>query len=102
MPGHYVYLVLTQAGAYYCGYSLDPVARVAVHNRGVGAKALRGCLPVRLAFVRRFRTKGAALSFEHELKRQSHDYKRAVAKRWRAEERGAMVLEQGRSRFDRT
>jgi putative endonuclease len=71
-------------GSYYCGYAKDPVKRAQAHNEGKGSKILRGKLPVRLTYVRRFSIKGAALRFEIELKRRSHDEKRKLARRWRA------------------
>lgn len=88
MTGHHVYLALTRDGAYYCGYALDPEARLAVHNNGRGAKILRGKLPVVLAYVRRFATRSAALHYECELKGRTHAYKRTLARRWLAAHRG--------------
>jgi len=82
MSRHHVYLALTSDGAYYCGYALDPEARLAVHNAGRGAKILRGKLPVALAYVRRFATKSAALKYESGLKGRTHAYKRTLARRW--------------------
>ena len=84
MSRHHVYLALTRDGAYYCGYALDPEARLAVHNAGRGAKILRGKLPVVLAYVRRFATKSAALKYESGLKGRTHAYKRTLARRWQA------------------
>lgn len=82
MTFHNVYLALTRDGAYYCGYALDPEARLAVHNAGRGAKILRGKLPVVLAYVRRFASKSAALRYESGLKGRTHAYKRTLARRW--------------------
>jgi putative endonuclease len=82
MSFHYVYLAQTRAGAFYAGYALDPRRRVAQHNAGAGAKSLRGARPVRLAFVRRFHTKGDALRYEFALKRRTHGFKSALSRRW--------------------
>lgn len=82
--GHYVYLVRCADGSYYCGYARDPAARVAAHNNGMGSKILRGKLPVRLAYTRRFSTKGDALRFEIALKRRSHEEKRRLVRRPKA------------------
>jgi putative endonuclease len=79
---HYVYLALAKDGSYYCGYALDPRARVAAHNRGKGAKALRGRRPVELVYTRRFADRSAALRFEIRLKRRSAGYKRELSQRW--------------------
>lgn len=84
MSRHYVYLALTSAGDYYCGYALDPVARVAAHNGGRGARILRGKRPVTLAYSRRFATKGDALRHEIALKSKSHDHKQVLSQRWLA------------------
>ena len=80
---HHVYLMLCADGTYYCGYALDPRRRLATHNAGKGSKILRGKLPVRLAYVRRFATKGDALRFERALKACAHAHKRKLAARWR-------------------
>ena len=80
---HYVYLARANDGSYYCGYALDPVARVAAHNLGKGSKALRGRKPVVLAYVKRFADKGSALSYEIALKRRTHAHKAALSRRWR-------------------
>jgi putative endonuclease len=82
LSSHFVYLALTSDGRYYCGYAVDPPARVAVHNAGRGSKILRGKRPVRLVYSRRFVTKGDALRYESALKATNHDHKRVLAKRW--------------------
>ena len=79
---HYVYLARTPDGAYYCGYAVDPAMRVATHNRGRGAKSLRGRRPVRLAYVRRFTSKGDALRYELALKARTHAHKASLSRRW--------------------
>jgi putative endonuclease len=80
--GHHVYLVRCSDGAYYCGYALDPVRRVEIHNGGKGAKSLRGRRPVKLVYVRQFFDKGDALRFERDLKRRTHADKDVLARRW--------------------
>src|SRR5579864_4743043 len=79
---HNVYLAETADGSYYCGYALDPARRIQAHNARKGAKILRGKLPVKLTFVRRFASKSAALKFERALKRASHAEKTTLAARW--------------------
>jgi putative endonuclease len=78
-----VYLVRCADGTYYCGYARDPIARVFAHNAGKGAKILRGKLPVRLAYARRFTAKGPALSFEVAIKRRSHAEKWELCNSWK-------------------
>ena len=79
---HHVYLVHCADGSFYCGYALDPIKRVAVHNAGKGSKILRGKLPVRLAYVRRFAHKGDALRHEIELKAWTRQQKQRLARAW--------------------
>ena len=86
--GHWVYLVRCADGSYYCGYARDPAARLKAHNAGKGSKILRGKLPVRLAYARRFAAKGDALSREAAIKRQTHAQKRVLAKRWERSKSG--------------
>ena len=45
---NYVYLLECADGTLYCGWTTDPVMRLAVHNAGRGAKYTRSRLPVRL------------------------------------------------------
>lgn len=84
---HYVYLAAANDGTYYCGYALDPGARLRAHNAGVGAKILRGKRPVTLAYCKRFVTKGDALRYEMALKSRNHEHKRALSRRWLARSR---------------
>jgi putative endonuclease len=84
LSGHFVYLALTADGHYYCGYALDPVARVSVHNAGRGSKILRGKRPVRLVYSRRFGLRGDALRYEISLKAKNHAFKRSLSLRWLA------------------
>ena len=79
-----MYLAQTPGGAFYCGYALDPAARIAAHNAGRGAKILRGKRPVRLAYAKRFASKSDALRYEIGLKARTHTYKRTLSQRWLA------------------
>jgi putative endonuclease len=81
---HYVYLAATRDGVLYCGYAIDPDARVAAHNAGNGAKILRGKRPVTLAYCKRFASKSDALRYEFALKGRTHAYKRALSRCWLA------------------
>jgi putative endonuclease len=64
-----VYLVRTRDDALYTGIALDVVARLAQHEAGDGAKALRGRGPLQLAFAARVGVRGAALRLEARIKR---------------------------------
>jgi putative endonuclease len=86
--GHWVYLARCRDGSYYCGYAVDPQVRIAAHNRGNGAKSVRGRLPVRLVYARRLATLSAALRWEASLKRRSHREKQALVRRGGLRARG--------------
>jgi putative endonuclease len=81
----YVYVARCRDGSLYCGIARDVVARIAAHDAGKGAKYTRGRGPLVVVLVRRFRTKGRALSAEHAFKRLSRENKEAAiySKRWR-------------------
>lgn len=71
--GPAVYVLRCRDGALYVGMSTDVKARVATHNAGRGAKALRGRLPVTLVMVVRCKSASDARRLEAALKR----YRRA-------------------------
>ncbi len=68
MAGHYVYIVECAKGTYYTGYTNDLKKRVRLHNKGKGAKYLRGRAPVKLVYSKKYRTLGSALRAEGEIK----------------------------------
>jgi len=47
----YCYIVECADGTYYTGWAVDPERRVAVHNKGRGARYTRMRLPVKLVYV---------------------------------------------------
>jgi len=48
---YYCYLVECANGAYYAGWTLDPLRRVRQHNAGKGARYTRLNGPVKLVYV---------------------------------------------------
>ncbi len=66
---HYCYMVKCANGALYTGWSLDPLAREGVHNRGYGARYTRTHRPVKLVYVEALESLSAALIREREIKR---------------------------------
>ena len=80
---HYVYIVRCADGSLYTGYARDPLARVAVHNSGRGAKYTSGRRPVRLVYAESFESVGEALRREIALKRRSREQKEALIGRRR-------------------
>jgi putative endonuclease len=65
----WVYVVRRSDGALYAGIALDVARRLAEHEAGQGAKALRGRGPLRLVLRRRVGDRGRALRIEALVKR---------------------------------
>jgi len=65
-------------GTLYCGIARDVVARIALHDAGLGAKYTRGRGPLTVLLVRRCRDKGRALRLEHAVKQLSRVEKEAL------------------------
>ena len=62
-----MYIVRCADGTLYTGYARDPYARADAHNRGRGAKYTAGRLPVVVVYVKRCRSKSAALKHEYRV-----------------------------------
>lgn len=75
MSPHYVYIVECSDGTFYTGWTTDVEHRLAVHNRGVGAKYTRSRLPVQLRLTEEFQTKSEALRRELQIKKMSREQK---------------------------
>jgi putative endonuclease len=71
----FLYIVRCADGSLYTGIARDVQARIAQHDAGKGARYTRGRGPLTLCAVRRFRSKGAALSLEHAVKQLTRDEK---------------------------
>ncbi|HEY0207605.1 GIY-YIG nuclease family protein [Acerihabitans sp.] len=65
----HIYLIRTAAGALYTGVTTDVARRLAQHQRGDGAKALRGKGPLILVYHCPAGDRGAALRWEYRIKR---------------------------------
>ncbi len=73
---HYVYIVECNDGSFYTGYTLNIEKRVNEHNTSkLGAKSLKGKLPVRLVYFEEYRSKTSALKREYEIKTWSREQK---------------------------
>lgn len=77
----FVYVLRSADGALYTGITTDVARRVAQHEAGDGAKALRGRGPLELAYRRRLGEHGLALRVEHRLKALSKVRKEALIAR---------------------
>ena len=71
----YMYVLECRDGSYYTGYTTDVKRRLAVHNRGKGAKYTRARLPVKLIYAQGFSSKEEAMSAEALLKRKKRPQK---------------------------
>ncbi len=65
-------------GTLYTGFARDPLARVAVHNSGKGAKYTRSRLPVSLVYSEQCESLSAALKRERQLKPLTRTKKEAL------------------------
>ena len=65
----YCYIVECADGTYYTGWAVDPEQRVAVHNKGRGAKYTKTRLPVRLVYVEEQTDRKSAMKREIAIKK---------------------------------
>jgi putative endonuclease len=67
----YCYIVECADGTYYTGWAVDPERRVAVHNKGRGARYTRMRLPVKLVYVEPQPDRPTAMKREIAIKRMN-------------------------------
>ena len=77
--GYYCYMVRCVNGAYYTGWTTDPLRRLGEHNAGRGARYTRMHGPVELVYVEAVADHSAALKREAEIKRMRPHRKAALA-----------------------
>ena len=77
----YCYIVECADGTYYTGWAVDPEKRVAMHNKGRGARYTRTRGPVRLVYVEELPDRKAAMKRE------------IVIKKLKREEKGKLIRE---------
>lgn len=65
----YCYIVECADGTYYTGWAVDPQRRVAVHNKGRGARYTRMRLPVKLVYVEELPDRKSAMKREIAIKK---------------------------------
>lgn len=80
---YYVYMVECNNAAYYTGYTSNLKKRIETHNQGRGAKYLRGKLPVKLIFARKYRYYKNALNAERKLKTFTRKAKEKLVKSYK-------------------
>jgi len=71
----YLYIVRCTNGTYYTGCTNNLENRVKLHNKGKGAKYLRGKLPVQLVYAKEYRYYKNALRAERNTKKLTHKQK---------------------------
>lgn len=71
----YLYLIRTGNGILYTGITTDVVRRLAQHERGLGAKALRGKGPLTMVFHCPAGDRGNALQWEYRIKQLTRKQK---------------------------
>ena len=74
----HVYILKCGDKSLYTGIALDIARRIKEHSSGKGSKYLRGRLPLKLVYSEKFRDRSSALKREAEIKRWTHDEKRAL------------------------
>jgi putative endonuclease len=65
----YCYIVECADGTYYTGWAIDPEKRVAMHNKGRGARYTRTRVPVKLVYVEELPDRRSAMKREIAIKR---------------------------------
>jgi putative endonuclease len=71
----YCYIVECADGTYYTGWAIDPEKRVAVHNKGRGARYTRTRVPVKLVYVEELPDRTSAMKREIAIKKMSRGMK---------------------------
>jgi len=64
----YCYIVECADGTYYTGWTVNPENRVAVHNKGRGARYTRTRCPVKLVYVEELPDRKSAMKRELAIK----------------------------------
>jgi putative endonuclease len=65
----YCYIVECADGTYYTGWAIDPEKRVAMHNKGRGARYTRTRGPVKLVYVEELPDRKTAMKREIAIKK---------------------------------
>ena len=76
----YVYIVECRDGTYYTGYTPDLNRRIALHNKGRGAKYTRDRRPVELIWRREYRQFKPAFIMEKRIKSLTRRQKESLVR----------------------
>jgi putative endonuclease len=74
----YCYIVECADGTYYTGWAIDPEKRVAMHNRGRGARYTRTRGPVKLVYVEELPDRKSAMQREIAIKKMRRQTKQKL------------------------
>jgi putative endonuclease len=74
-PYCYCYIVECVDETYYTGWTVDPQRRVAMHNKGRGARYTRTRGPVKLVYVEKLPDRKSAMKREIEIKKMKRERK---------------------------
>jgi len=74
----YCYIVECADGTYYTGWAIDPEKRIAMHNKGRGAKYTRTRRPVKLVYIEEQPDRSTALKRERAIKKMMRSQKQKL------------------------
>jgi putative endonuclease len=74
----YCYIVECADGTYYTGWAVDAEKRVAVHNKGRGAKYTKTRRPVKLVYVEEQPDRITAMKRERAIKKMTRSQKQKL------------------------
>jgi len=74
----YCYIVECSDGTYYTGWAVNPEKRVAVHNRGRGARYTRTRRPVKLVYIEELPDRTSAMKREIAIKKMERARKKKL------------------------
>ena len=77
---YYVYIVECKNEYYYTGYTSNIENRIKLHEKGHGAKYLRGKGPIKLVYAKEYRYYKNALNAERRLKKITRTQKKKLIK----------------------
>jgi putative endonuclease len=80
----YCYIVECADGTYYTGWAINPEKRVAVHNKGRGARYTRTRVPVKLVYVEELPDRKSAMKREIAIKKMGRGGKnKLIGEKWK-------------------
>lgn len=75
---YFCYILECADGTYYTGWTVDPERRVAVHNKGRGARYTRTRCPVKLVYVEELPDQKSAMKREIAIKKMTRQGKKKL------------------------